>query len=131
MSKFVRAATEDTPEVDFDFHSNYLKIAGQSYPEDPREFWVPVLDALRSHLATASQTKITLDFNLSFLNSTSFRAVLQVLKAVDGAVANGNTVNVLWRFRKDDEFARDNGKELEKALRSPTLKVRYVGEEAP
>src|SRR5215831_5933466 len=118
MTPFILQATDDTPAINFDFDARRLVITGESYPEDPNKFWAPVLESLHTFLKTENNSKITLDLSISFLNSTSFRAVLLLLKALERASDNGNSVMVYWRYRVDDEFARDNGKELERALGS-------------
>jgi hypothetical protein len=45
------APTDRSPEVDFNFTKNRLKLKGESYPEDVATFYAPVFEALDKYLA--------------------------------------------------------------------------------
>jgi len=58
------AATTRTPAVTFDFTQHYLKIKGESYPEDVTEFYGPVFTALDNYLSKLGKGSCRFDFEL-------------------------------------------------------------------
>ena len=61
MQNLVIPASTRTPAIDFDFGKNYLKLSGESYPEDVTEFYNPVFSALDAYLATLGPGRCRFD----------------------------------------------------------------------
>lgn len=109
-------ATRRTPQVDFDFTTGVLKLAGESYPDDSASFFGPLLAALRDWLA-ASDTPVRFDIELVYFNSSSAKALMNMFQALEAAAADGRSVAVVWRCDEDDdamrEFAEDFSEDLD------------------
>jgi len=66
--------------------------------------------------ATGLQTdKVLVDIDLEYMNSSSSKKLLLLLKALDNNKAVGH-LSVIWHYDKDDEDALVNGQVFEKSL---------------
>ena len=101
-----------TPAIDFDFGKNYLKLSGESYPEDVTEFYHPVFSALDTYLATLGPGSCRFDFELIYLNSSSAKAVMMLMDKLDAAAAKGATVDIYWFYDEKDDSMRELGEEF-------------------
>lgn len=125
MRIFRRRATSQTPTIDFNYDSNELHISGECWLEDAAKFWIPVLKSVRDYLDGATNEKISVDVQLSYLNTGSFKAMVQLYRNLDEAAKKGNAVVFSWRYRKDDEMARGYGEDLAASLRTPALHITF------
>lgn len=130
MRAFRRKATDQTPAIDFDYDAHELRISGESWLEDAAKFWIPVLNSVREYADKAASENIAVDVQLSYLNTGSFKAMVQLCRSLEEAAKRGNTVLFNWRYRKDDEMARGYGEDLEASVRTTALRIRFE-EEAP
>src|SRR5262245_60650720 len=118
MRAFRRKATNQTPAVDFIYEAHELRISGESWLEDAAKFWVPVLNSVREYLDRAINENIKVDVQLSYLNTGSFKAMVQLCRSLDEAAKKGNAVAFSWRYRRDDEMARGYGEDLEASVQA-------------
>ena len=128
MKAFRRKATNQTPAIDFNYEANELRISGESWLEDAAKFWVPVLNSVREYLDAVTNAKISVDVQLSYLNTSSFKAMAQLYRSLDEAAKRGNAVVFSWRYRKDDEMARGYGEDLEASVRTTALQITFKEE---
>ncbi len=83
MSRLKIAATERSPEVDFDFDNHRLRLRGKSYPEDAANFYGPVFEALDDYLS--ERRDCAFEFELVYFNSSSAKAIMTLLERLDEA----------------------------------------------
>jgi len=112
MQNLVIPASTRTPAIDFDFGKNYLKLSGESYPEDVTEFYNPVFSALDAYLATLGPGNCRFDFELIYLNSSSAKAVMMLMDKLDAAAAKGAAVDVHWFYDEEDDTMQELGEEF-------------------
>jgi hypothetical protein len=106
------AATDRTPEVDFDFDGNHLRLKGESYPEDAATFYGPVFAALDDYLAGLGDGACRFDFELIYFNSSSAKAIMLLLEKLQEAAASGATVTVSWYYDEEDDTMKELGEEF-------------------
>ncbi|WP_017906591.1 DUF1987 domain-containing protein [Pseudomonas asplenii] len=112
MDNFYIEATATSPEVDFRFDQNLLTIKGESYPENAAAFYAPVLQQLRSYLASREDTVITTNIALAYFNSSSTKMLFSIFDALDQAAQSGNEMQVNWYHDEEDETIFEFGEEL-------------------
>ncbi|KPA88848.1 DUF1987 domain-containing protein [Pseudomonas fuscovaginae] len=112
MDNFYIEATATSPEVDFRFDQNLLTIKGESYPENAAAFYAPVLQQLRSYLASREDTVITTHIALAYFNSSSTKMLFSIFDALDQAAQSGNEMQVHWYHDEEDETIFEFGEEL-------------------
>ncbi|CAD6548416.1 DUF1987 domain-containing protein [Paraburkholderia metrosideri] len=113
MDNFYIAATTTSPEVDFRFEQHLLAIRGESYPENAAAFYAPVIERLRTYLASCDDASITVDVTLTYFNSSSTKMLFSVFDALDEAATSGNRVLVNWFRDAEDETILEFGEELQ------------------
>lgn len=113
MDNFYIAATTTSPEVDFRFEQNVLAIRGESYPENAAAFYAPLIERLRTYLASCNEVSITVDVTLTYFNSSSTKMLFSVFDALDEAASSGNHVLVNWFRDAEDETILEFGEELQ------------------
>ncbi len=123
------AATDRSPEVDFDFEQHHLRLVGESYPENVAEFYRPVLQALDSYLAGLGEGACRFDFELIYFNSSSAKAIMMILEKLDRAAGAGASVAVNWYYDEQDDTMQELGEEFGEDLESASFSLeRLPGE---
>ncbi|MBI3444133.1 MAG: DUF1987 domain-containing protein [Magnetospirillum sp.] len=110
-------ATERSPEVDFDFAAGRLRLKGESYPEDASAVFGPIFAALESFLASAPQGReVLFEFDLTYFNSSSAKALMNMFQVLDHAASGGRTITVNWFFAPDDDTMKEFGEDFSEDL---------------
>jgi len=109
MKNLFIAATKKTPEIDFNVNGQ-LKITGSSYPENTLEFYNPTIEWLEEFLFATTE-KITINVDLKYINTSSTKAILEIITKV-GALSKSN-VNVAWIYEIEDTDMHETGEDLE------------------
>lgn len=105
-------AAIDTPEVYFDTATNIFTISGISHPENAKEFYEIILDWLDEFyidIKDSEKTKIIVDLNFKYINSSSYKYLREVMKKIANFQKNGITVEVIWNYHEDDEDLLNEG----------------------
>ncbi|HVI51254.1 MAG TPA: DUF1987 domain-containing protein [Candidatus Sulfotelmatobacter sp.] len=117
MQTITIAASERSPEVEFNFDEGVLKLKGESYPEDVAAFYGPLLTALDKWLSDLAEgAKISCDIELVYFNSSSAKALMNLLLLLEKAGAAGQSVVVNWYFNSDDDTMQEFGEDFSEDL---------------
>lgn len=106
------AATERSPEIDFDFESGHFSIKGESYPEDVSEFYGAMIGELNKYLARLENAEIVVDFSLIYFNSSSAKILMGLFDNLEAVASRGNQVTVNWHYVADDDNMEELGEEF-------------------
>lgn len=96
------AQTPSTPLVRTSSQEGRLTMAGDSYPENPFEFFQPIIDWVDSYLTDANGP-LAFDLALVYLNTSSIRAMMDIFDRLEEAHQNGRQVSVHWSYDPDNE----------------------------
>ena len=116
MENLKIAATERSPEVDFDFNHGVLSLRGESYPEDASAVFGPIFAALEQFLADVSSRDIRFDFDLTYFNSSSAKALMNMFQLLDHAAGGGARIKVTWFYAPDDDTMKEFGEDFSEDL---------------
>ena len=124
MNSFNDNITKYTPTVSYG-EDGKLLLKGRCMPEDVAAFFKPLIDwayALKIE-------SLTVDIDLDYLNSTSSRKLLDLLKILD---ANNNIKEFIinWHFETGDEDAVELGQIYEELLLKASFRYREYHEVA-
>lgn len=119
-------ATTSTPAVAWNPDSGELKISGESYPENAMQFYQPILAAVADHLRQP-KASLYLFFNVRYLNTSSVKAVMDLLDLAEEAHQQGAEVRVVWRHDPDDDRAQEVAEEFCEDLSLPFV-IQAVAE---
>jgi hypothetical protein len=111
-------ATAQTPSVMFDVLTGNMEIKGRSIPDDPDEFWLPVLSWFESYLLEPRANTV-FKINLEYFNISSSKRILFLLYKLNELSERGFNVCVQWHYRKEDEDMYEVGQDYAYMVKVP------------
>ena len=111
MENLVIEATKYTPAVNFNAQNNLLSIEGKSTPENTFEFFSPITTWLNEYFSGGKTAKI--EFNIPYFNSSSSRVMYDIFDILEKARENGNSIEVIWKYAKENENGLETGEEFQ------------------
>jgi hypothetical protein len=111
-------ATQFSPSVNADWEQGCLRMTGESYPENTYEFFAQVIAWTESFLL-AMPTSLTLELHLSYLNTSSIRAMIDIFDLLQDASAEGKSVRVCWLYDNRNPRASELGEEFKEDYTFP------------
>ena len=110
-------ASKYTPGVIMDPVNDVIQFTGSSMPENAMDFFFPIIkwaeDYYNSCNDKAKDKKVLqVTFNLSYQNSASHRAFLELFRVLKKINEKGMKVTVDWFHERDDEHMLEGGKIL-------------------
>lgn len=103
--------TADCPYVNFT-ESGLLEIEGRSITEDVFSFWQPLIDWIDQYIKTPAEHTKAVVF-LDYTNSSSNKYINEMMKLLDKCAADGNKVEIIWKYEEDDESILMLGEDLD------------------
>ncbi len=118
MDKLYFESSALTPLVDFDANKGEMLIKGRSIPDNPDEFWYPVLRWFDGYINDPAQSTI-FNINLEYFNVTSSKRILALLYKLNELVDKGHEVIVHWYYREGDEDMYEVGQDYAYMVKVP------------
>ncbi len=128
MEQIYHEATDRTPLVDFNFPEHHLLIQGESYPEDAAAFFGPLLEALRGFVYTPRAETLVMDLKMSYFNSSSAKALMNMFQVLETAAAEGNPVEVNWYYHPDDDAMEEFGEDFSEDFQHAAFHMRPLND---
>lgn len=124
MQKLIIGPTVFTPRVILDHEEHFLEIAGESRPQDVREFFGPVLEWMNDFsdsLVKAGSTEkpVVMNFNFDYFNSSSAKCILDICKILSRMRLNNVDASVKWYYVRGDIDMLEAGKEMSQIVKIP------------
>lgn len=110
-------STTTSPKIFFEQASNLLIFRGESYPENSFAFYKQVFDWFNTHFLTLSQ--LTVEFNISYMNSSSTKCILDILDILNEAFLQGKNITVKWYYDSENNRSLDLAEEFKEDLELP------------
>jgi len=123
MDKILIEATERTPHVEFDFSARQLSMKGESYPEDAAAFFGPILQAAREFVGAGGTQPVTLDLQMSYFNSSSAKALMNLFLTLEKAAQQGMPVIINWWYHEDDDTILESGEDFAEDFEKAIFKL--------
>lgn len=90
-----------TPNVSLDAQSGNCEIAGESYLEYTGEFYDKIIQWVKAYFEEGNKS-LRFDFKLTYFNTSSFKAILTVLRFLKNCERQGLGIDVNWYYHEDD-----------------------------
>jgi len=110
-------ATSSTPHIRYDEGTHTLSVSGESYPENSFEFYAQVFEWLAKTLESAPLFRLSLE--VSYMNSSSTKCVLDILDLLCEASERGCDARVIWLYDAENERALDLAEEFKEDIDIP------------
>ena len=111
MKNLVLQQTDETPYLDF-HKDGHLLIKGISIPENISKFYTEPIHWLNEFKAHKPH-KIYLVFQIEYINTSSTRVFIDIIRLVDSFKDDKTQVEVVWAHEEDDEDNIELGEELQ------------------
>ena len=95
--------TRSTPAIHADWDAGVLSLRGDSYPENSFALFQPVLDWVEQYLRDTQQHPLRLELELVYLNTSSIRALMDILDQLEEAHHLQRPVSVRWTYAAANE----------------------------
>ena len=118
MNDLELAQTPSTPAVRMDHKEGRVFMAGDSYPENPFEFFQPIIDWIDTFLKENTRP-LAFDLELVYLNTSSIRAMMDIFDSLEEAHQNGRAINVLWSYDPENERVGELAEEFKEDCTFP------------
>lgn len=105
------AATQSTPRVVADWREGVLLMAGESYPENTYEIFDGIISWVDRFLVE-TERELRLDLRLSYLNTSSIRAMIDIFDRLQSAHEGGRSLSVLWLYDSRNPRSAELGEEF-------------------
>jgi hypothetical protein len=115
MENLTLSQTNETPEINFQI-DGHLLIKGVSIPENVVDFYTPLIVWLEELKAQLPES-VLLTFEIEYINTSSTRAFIDVIKKVLSFKTKSQHVRIIWRYADGDDDNFDLGKDLEYSVR--------------
>lgn len=115
---------KNTPAVCFDPEQKKFEITGICFPEDSKEFFLPLLEYLKNNGGAIDHGTV-FKFELDYFNTSSARWILGLMLAIDRIHRNGIDVSILWHYSAGDEEMREVGEEYGLLIQCP-IKLQII-----
>jgi len=70
MENFIITNTKYTPQIELSFKDRYLRIIGDSYPENAMDVYQPLIVKLEKYFEAPAQD-LLIEFNFDFVSTSS------------------------------------------------------------
>jgi len=107
MEKWTIEATDRTPLVLLDREESVLRIEGRSYPEEGMDFFEPIIIRFKT-LERSENPILTIHIRLEYYNSSTTKALAELLQTLGTAKKTGHEVNVIWEYDEEDEGVQED-----------------------
>ncbi|WP_024301010.1 biofilm regulation phosphoprotein SiaC [Pseudogulbenkiania sp. MAI-1] len=111
MQDLIVQGNGSIPAIRADWAAGCLEMTGDSYPENAFELYQPVIDWIESFLA-GEERPLRLQLQLLYLNTSSIRAMMDVLDLLQGAHEKGRAVGLEWRYERENERVAELAEEF-------------------
>ena len=119
MEPLIIEAKEYTPTVRLGEGDVFL-IEGRSIPENPDEFYRPVIRWMEGYLKDKNNRPFTLEFRLEYMNSGSTKYFLELLRIIRKHIEAGRKgISLRWYFEEEDESIQETGEHFRDYLDLP------------
>ena len=118
MKELIIEKIRNLPGVNFNPSDGILEIEGRSIPENPEDFYNPVLDWINQYFKDPRDFTV-LKIKLEYINSGSSRFMLTLLRTVKRCYNKGHDCRVDWYYEEGDESILDLGKYFYETTKLP------------
>lgn len=110
-TSFSIPATQSTPSVEASWDAGFLKMAGESYPENTYDIFADIIDWVDAFLSD-TELPLRLELHLNYLNTSSIRAMIDIFDRLQMAFDSGRQTQVCWLYDSRNPRSAELGEEF-------------------
>lgn len=118
MNDLLCPQTPSTPYVHMTAQDGRVVMSGDSYPENPFEFFQPIIDWIDAFLASPDRP-LAMELELIYLNTSSIRAMMDIFDRLEEAHQDGREITVCWFYQEANERVGELAEEFKEDCTFP------------
>ncbi len=88
------------PNVSFNANTGLCEISGESFLEETTSFYKPIVNWIKEYIKTNKPIKF--NFKLTYINTSSSKHILHILKLLNEYIDEGGSVETNWYIEEGD-----------------------------
>ena len=125
MKKLVIIKTSSTPGILFDPEEGLMKMEGRSIPENPGDFFDPVIEWLEEYYQHPKEVT-RFEINLEYVNSGSSKYLLGIFRILKKKHDEGKHCTISWYYEEDDEAIYGLGEHYKNSVKIPFNLIEFI-----
>lgn len=126
MKSFIIQKGTDTPYVSLDPVNNVFEFKGDSYSQDPMEFYTPVIDWLKEFLPQNTQP-ITVNFRFTYFNTPTYPSMMEILQLLEKHhLEKKINISINWYVSTHDPDMISDGNFLNSSFDNLNIQIHSV-----
>jgi hypothetical protein len=101
MENLIIPKTKQTPQIEFNTAENYLRIIGESYPENAMEVFQPLIDHLELFFGQ-DKRHLQVELRVEYQNTSSSKMMYEVINRLSNYHEAGHNVRLAWYYPDGD-----------------------------
>ncbi len=101
MENFIITQTKYTPLIELSFKDHFLRITGDSYPENAMEVYQPLITKLETYFVNPEQ-ELQIELNFDFVSTSSKKMLTDIIGILQGYHDVGHQIKLTWFFPEGD-----------------------------
>ena len=86
------------------------------------------MDKLEKYLSDICDASIKFLFEFIYFNSSTAKILMTLFELLDEAASKGNTVEITWRYERDDDNMQELGEEFSEELEHASFNLEPMDE---
>lgn len=116
--------TNESLEVVLDKEMGRFEFHGKSLPENPNEFFEPVLSWFKEYVKNPNKETIVI-FKMEYFNTASAKRILDVLATCYEIHKKKLSIIINWYYRFNDEDMKETGESFSEIVHLPFKYFTY------
>lgn len=104
-------ATQSTPSVEANWNAGLLRMVGESYPENTYDIFSDIINWVELY-PEETETPLQIELHLSYLNTSSIRAMIDIFDNLQAAFESGRKLSVSWLYDSRNPRSAELGEEF-------------------
>jgi hypothetical protein len=96
--------SNDYPLVILNKTEHYYDFSGESYMEDPSEFYNQQYEKIHNYFANSYNGLFTVNFKVRYFNTSSAKCLLELLQIFNEYRVEGKNIIINWYYPQPDIF---------------------------
>jgi len=125
MKELIISRSTNTPGISFNPVTGVMKIDGRSIPENPGDFYDPIIEWLEEYFNNPIEVT-RFDLNLEYVNSGSSKYLLGIFRILKKKHDEGKNCAINWYYEEDDEAIYSLGEHYKNTVKIPFNLIEYI-----
>jgi len=123
MDSIFIEAGQDTPSIILNKDSSTFIVSHRSYPEDPIDFYQPILSWIQRYIQQPNDNTI-FEFKLDYFNTNSSKQIFKMMLLLE-QLSKSSRVLIRWHYKKSDKEMHNHGEIFSKIINVPFELIEY------